>query len=730
MIPEQGGRNGRRSGHAPLLVTGGLAIAFATGTASVPHSPVATIVYDLLLYNLVPLGAAVVCLTAARRVPLERAVWTVAAAAWILSVVGNLLYSVAPTNASTFPTWGDACYLAAYPLIAVLAFRLLHVRGAPVQPSAWLDGAVTALGVTACTVAFVLVPSLSMAGLTGSAATLTYPVADVLLLALLAGVIAVLGLHEDLGLLLIGAAMVCKLTGDVLMTRAQAQGGYVIGGPVDLSWISAALLTMTAAHLAPHQPSNRRAPGPGPSRTGWRVLVIPLAATVGSLVVLGDQWGDGSSSVAEVAALACLAGALARTAVTFREVVGLHEVRRQATTDDLTGLPNRRALLACAEKELASGGPTALLLLDLDGFKAVNDGLGHQVGDELLRALGERMRPGLRPGDTLARFGGDEFAVLMPGALPADALAVAERLHDLACGPVTLGGVPVRVGASIGVATAPDQTRDLPDLLRFADTAMYVAKSNRGGVRLYSPGQAEAVPAASSPMVPLPAPGRGTLLFRPLVDLSGRTVFIDAVVRDADGTQGRPEIAEVFQQTAGWPAGPTSPLRITLGSQDIGTARLPDRLVAALLRHGRPVDSLVVRIDHSALLSAPDEVATLLAAMRSRGLRTTVDSSGLGALALARLRDLPADFLHLDPALTGDVVRDSRAALVVGHTAALARALGCTVTAEASDAATNAVLTRLDCLVLHAPLPTSTADDVRSWLEGLDQVASRTSPQP
>jgi hypothetical protein len=98
-------------------------------------------------------------------------VWTTAAAAWSFSVVGNLLYSLLPTNASTFPTPGDACYMAAYPLIALLVLRLLHVRGARVRPSAWLDGAVTALGVTGCTVAFVLTPSLDMAGLTGSAVT-------------------------------------------------------------------------------------------------------------------------------------------------------------------------------------------------------------------------------------------------------------------------------------------------------------------------------------------------------------------------------------------------------------------------------------------------------------------------------------------------------------------------------------------------------------------------------
>ena len=115
------------------------------------------------------------------------------------------------------------------------------------------------------------------------------------------------------------------------------------------------------------------------------------------MTVLAREWGNPSMSVGEVTALGCLLAALVRTAVTFQEVRSLHEMRQQAATDDLTGLPNRRALLHRVDALLRTGRPAALFLLDLDGFKAVNDGLGHQAGDQLLRELGDRIRPACGP---------------------------------------------------------------------------------------------------------------------------------------------------------------------------------------------------------------------------------------------------------------------------------------------------------------------------------------------
>jgi diguanylate cyclase (GGDEF)-like protein len=722
------------SSRAALVGTVLLAGLFATGTAAVPHSPVAAVVYDLVLFNAVPLGTSVVCLHAARRVPAERALWGALGAAWLLSIVGNLLFSLAPPGgAATFPTVADACYLAAYPLIAVVALGLLHVRGVRRQPSAWLDGVLAALGVTACAVAFLITPSLRTAGLTGSAATLTYPVADLLVLALLVAVIAVLGLHSDVGLLLMTAAMVCKLTGDVLLTRQSALGTYLPGGPVDLSWILTALLTMTAAHLArPRRERHLHLESVG-SRTGWRVLVIPLVCTIASLVVLGIQWGDGTASLAEAAALGCVAVTLVRTAVTFQEILGLQAVRHQAATDELTGLPNRRTLLACAERELDSNGPVSLLLLDLDGFKAVNDGLGHHAGDDLLRALGDRIRPALRPGDVLARFGGDEFAVLLPGADPAAALEVAERVHGLVCRPVTVTGVAVQVGASIGVATAPDQAGNLPDLLRHADTAMYLAKAEQGGVRGYTgnPHHQPAEPGSAATSTRSPVK---TVLFRPLVDPAGRMVCVDALLsgpeRDLEPAH-LSDLDDAFRAAGRWWTVQPVPLRIELSAADVRLPRLPDRISARLLRVGLPLEAVLLRVGRAALLGAADEVASVLAALSARGLRTTVEGFAPGALALGWLRDLPAGCVHLDPGLTRDVVTDARASLVVGHTAALMRALGCSVWVDATDERTDAVLTRLGCRVLRTPHPALSGPQLVALLEARDpRSASRPAVEP
>jgi hypothetical protein len=318
----------------------------------VPHTPVDAVVYDLVLYDVVPLGAAALCWRAGARVPGERAAWLTIGAAWAASVVGNVLFALQPVPAPDFPSPADLAYLATYPLIAVHLLTLVHVRVPRFRPTTWLDGAIGGLGVTALVTTFVLAPSLDMAGIEANAATLTYPVMDVLLLALLAGVIAVRGLHQDRTLLLISVAFLSKLVGDVLLTRAQAQGGYVVGGPTDLCFVLAALLTGLAAYLARPREVAPDPAGVEGARTGWRTLALPLICNVASLAVLAREWGDRSVSVGEVTALGCLLAALVRTAVTFQEVRSLHELRRQAATDDLTGLPNRRALLQRLDQQM------------------------------------------------------------------------------------------------------------------------------------------------------------------------------------------------------------------------------------------------------------------------------------------------------------------------------------------------------------------------------------------
>jgi diguanylate cyclase (GGDEF)-like protein len=685
---------------------------------SAPHSSLGFLVYDLVLFNAVALGAAALCWRAGRRVRVERVAWRAVGTAWAFSVVGNLLFATDPSPGGAFPSPAELAYLAVYPLIAVHLLALVHVRVPRFRPTTWLDGAVGALGVTAVVTTFVLTPWLDMAGLEATAATLTYPVTDVLLLALVAAVIAIRGLHSDHTMLLLSLSFVFKLIGDVLLTHAQAQGTFVLAGPIDLCWVVAALLTSAAAVLARPQHHDDDAAPDLRVRTGWRTVALPLTCNLTSLVVLASEWVEPGVSVGEACALGCLLAALIRTAVTFQEIRTLHEMRRQAATDDLTGLPNRRALMLRLGQQLRTGRPAALLLLDLDGFKAVNDGIGHHAGDQLLQELGGRIRPALRPTDVLARLGGDEFAALLPGVALDDARDCAVRIHELVCRPVTVAGVRVRVGASIGVVSTPDQADDITDLLRFADAAMYAAKSARGGVRVYTP---DLHPPGRSRSAEYPGTAREVPLdvrFRPLPLVDGGVVGAEGLVHRPEETGMSaavlPLLSEVLESAAGWTSR-ACPVWIELSARELIRGRLADRLTAALLPSGLPPDALVVHVRQSDD-SPDDDVARALSGLRARGIRTAVDVRGAGPLALLGLRDLPADWIRLSPDLTRNVLADPRLALVVDHTVALARGLGIAVLAEGVDGATAAWLAQRGCEVLAGESAVLTAGQVAEWL--------------
>jgi EAL domain-containing protein (putative c-di-GMP-specific phosphodiesterase class I) len=171
--------------------------------------------------------------------------------------------------------------------------------------------------------------------------------------------------------------------------------------------------------------------------------------------------------------------------------------------------------------------------------------------------------------------------------------------------------------------------------------------------------------------------------------------------------------------TRWWPTSHV-PVELSVSASDLAVPRLADRVAAALLRAGLPPTALLLWLDHAAMTIAPQALPTLLAALRSRGIRTAVEAYGSGAVALARLGDLPVDRIALDPAVVAEVVTDPKASLIVAHTVALARALGSTVHADSVDVHTDATLTRLGCEVLHAgtgPLP---ADGLEQWLRQLD----------
>ncbi|SDO66370.1 bifunctional diguanylate cyclase/phosphodiesterase [Geodermatophilus sp. DSM 45219] len=735
-----------------LAVPLGALALFTTGVWGRPDGEAWGVVYDLVLYNAVYLGAAVVCAAAARRSSTERGAWAAMSLAFVLGIAGNVVYTlvVATLDPEPFPSVADAFYLAYYLPLYVALLGLIRTRVPRFHASMWLDGVIGALGGAAVAVSLLLGPALEVTEGDPAAVftSLAYPMADVLLLAVLVALGSILGLRRDLTVSLLAAGILANLAGDIVFLNLATQGVYVEGGPLDLSWLLGVSLMAGAAHIS--RPGRRELPDSSLStRVGWRVLAVPLVCVLASLVVLAAGWGGTFSPVAGWCAIGCVLAALARTAITFREVRAFQEVREQARTDELTGLPNRRALLEDARRVLGTATarhPAALLLLDLDGFKEVNDSLGHHAGDSLLRQVGPRLRGALRGADTLARLGGDEFAVLLPDVALDEAQRTAERLRELLQQPFLVERTRLHVGASIGVSTAPVPAATVSELLRCADVAMYAAKASREGVRVYVPdphgGTGDRLHTMEELRTALQDGDQLAVHLQPQVDLAdGRVVGVEALVRWHHPVRGllspaallpaaeqagllRPLADAVLELSltaaARWWPERRVPVSVNLSAADVTDLDLPAKVTRALDRHGLPAAALTLELVEDTLMADPERGRAVLGELRRLGVRTSIDDYGTGYSSLAYLRHLPADELKLDRSLTLDVGRDPRAAAIVRHTVALAHDLGLTLTAEGvEDADTAAVLARLGCdtaqgYAVARPMP---VDALLAWLE-------------
>ena len=740
---------------AALAVTVTALALFATGVGPRPDGAFWTDAYDLVLYNAVYLGAAWVCFLAARRSGPDRLAWAALATAITLGAVGNLVYTlvIARMDVEPFPSIADLFYLGYYLPLYVALVALIRARVTRFHASMWLDGVVGALGAGAVAVAVMLGPALEVTdGDTAAVLTsLAYPVADVVLLGLLVAVGAILGVRGDRTLLLLAAAIIANLVGDIVFLDLATQGVYVEGGPLDLTWLLAVTLMATAASA---DRTAAPAGGSAATRVGWRVVAVPLACNVASLVVLALDAGNRFNAAAAWLAVGCVLAALARVAITFREVRAFNEVKAEARTDELTGLPNRRALLERATSvvaEAASDRPAALLLLDLDGFKEVNDSLGHHAGDHLLRQIGPRLVPALRGGDMLARLGGDEFAVVMPDATLEAAESLAHRLHDLVLQPVTVEGIRLHVGVSIGVASAPVPAATVEELLRCADVAMYSAKTSRAGVHVYVPdprgGTGDRLRTMEELRTALQRDDEIAVHLQPQVDLrDGRVVGAEALVRWQHPVRGLLAPADLLPaaEQAGllrpladavldlslsaaaswWPEHPV-PVSVNLSAADVTDLDLPGKVAQALVRHGLPARALTLELVEDTLMTDPERGQRVLGELRRLGVRTSIDDYGTGYSSLAYLRHLPADELKLDRSLIHDVATEPRAAAIVRHTVALAHELGVSLVAEGvEDDETAAVLADLGCDIAQGfgiahPMPVA---DFRSWLTAARSV--------
>jgi diguanylate cyclase (GGDEF)-like protein len=570
----------------------------------------------------------------------------------------------------------------------------------------WLDGLVGGLAVAALASALVLGPILETTGGSPAAVvtTLAYPLGDLLLIVIVVGAFALTGWRPGRAWALIGSGLATLAVADGLYLYRVATDTYVPGTLMDSVWPAGMALLAWAAWQRPHLPGEAQL-------EGWPVLVLPSIFTVGALGLV--IWGNFSSlnEVALVLATLTIVGAVVRTALTFRELRALMERRRQALTDDLTGLPNRRCFLERLGESLDHDRPMALLIIDLDRFKELNDTLGHHAGDAVLKQIGPRMAVALGPDDVLARLGGDEFAVLVSDG--AEAAARARCVRRALEAPFPLEGLNFVMEASVGIATFPEHGDDPATLLRRADVAMYQAKADRTGVAVYAPERDVHTRDRLSLMSDLRgAIGRHelTLVFQPKGRLAdGEITGVEALVRWCHPDRGvvppddflpfaeqtglmRPlttwVLDEALRQCAAWgDEGLELRVAVNVALPDLLDLDFPDDVRGALLAHGVAPERLQLEITENVIMADPNRVMDVLARLSELGVELSLDDYGTGYSSLSYLKRLPVRELKIDRSFVRSMETDIEDAVIVRSTAELGRSLGLRVVAEGVESA-------------------------------------------
>ena len=405
-------------------------------------------------------------------------------------------------------------------------------------------------------------------------------------------------------------------------------------------------------------------------------------------------------------------------ALNLRNAVLLRHVRDLAERDSLTGAANRRTFQdtlerTLREREAQPGSVTAVLFVDLDDFKVINDTLGHAAGDELLIAVTERIAGLVREGDLVARLGGDEFAILTDDdAEHRTSQAMAARLVRDLRAPYVLGQNSLTVTASIGIAGARDADRDASEVVRNADVAMYMAKANgKAGYAVFDPGMHAAMRARHEIGAELQqAAGLGQLrvVYQPIVALeSGRVAGLEALVRwqhpergvippaqfieiaEENGAIlaiGRWVLREACQQAATWQReGLTPPatfISVNVSAREIQQPGFVDAVQETLAWAGLDARGLVLEITETALLKATPTTVATLEALRGMGVRIVIDDFGTGYFSLSHLRQFPVDALKIAREFVQVDANDARSSALAGAVVALGQSLGIATVAE------------------------------------------------
>lgn len=458
------------------------------------------------------------------------------------------------------------------------------------------------------------------------------------------------------------------------------------------------------------------------------VFVVPIA--IGTIIAMART---GELTYILIAFLmlsyvaVLLAAAISHASQMIARVIAQSEAEHAATLDSLTRLPNRTALLPALDEAVDRcqrfGEAFALLSIDLDGFKSVNDRFGHPAGDQLLTHVAARLASAVRGNDLLARVGGDEFALLARGVqTPAEAADLAERLLALFVAGIAVGGEEIRAALSIGIALAPSDGLVAATLLERSDAALYDAKNNgRCGFRLFQVADDRSIrrrKAWKRDLRKAVVRKEMHLEFQPILTLSADAVMgFEALLRWKHPLQGEISpvdfipvaentglireigdfvIDEACRAAASWP----SHIRVSVNFSldQFRSLAIVDTVKTALERHALRPERFEVEVTESILYQNEPIVLQTLHALHEAGFRLVLDDFGTGFSSLQHVQDLPIDGIKIDRAFTSKLPHNPRSKAIVQSVVSLCRALGICVTAEGVETGEQlAALRALGC---------------------------------
>jgi diguanylate cyclase (GGDEF)-like protein len=707
---------------ARQALTAAWALAGVALLACVAHDSLAlwsgTAVRDIA-FSVVFIVAAALCLARAGWSDQERIVWlTIGAGVCLYAggwMVDFLVYGGDGPSPSVCDVFWLGAYLALYPGVVMLGRERFARRGLGM----WLDGLLGGLAVGAAAAATALQASLAHldAGASAAFTAAAYPLADIALLTFLATMFAGSSWRPSKSGAALLTGLLVLVAVDTLYAVDTAHGtGWIAGQTYDPLWGAGMLLVAGSGWLPARRATLHR--------ETRRALLFPSAFAAVAVGVLVYGQVVEVNLVAVALAVLALVTVMVRMALLLKETAALAVSRKLSLTDDLTGLGNRRSFTAEVESAIVDQRQFALLMIDLDQFKELNDTLGHHLGDELLRCVGPRLQSTMRQGDVVARLGGDEFGVLLRSADVEDGAAAAARLRAALGRPFTLAGISLHIGASVGIAVFPDHAADAGMLLRHADVAMYEAKRGRTGHEVYaSEGDhhsRDRLELAGEVRRAL-AEDELALHYQPVADLaSGALVGVEALVRWRHPERGllapgaflpAIEHTEVmrevshrilamaicqagawFRQDRAWR------VAVNLSATDLLDRALVDDVSALLRRYGTPARRVTLEVTESILMTDPIRAMQVLEELHGLGVHLALDDFGTGWSSLTHLQRMPVDEIKIDRSFVAAMASDASSAAIVSSTVDLAHALGLRVVAEGiEDEATWKRLRAVGC---------------------------------